>query len=196
MNVIQSFLQLFLPTAVGRWLKLSMFDIEPFNSLGNLFKNIVKQRRTTGKKYGDLSEVLDDAIDKGLVMSEAEKIGNCIDSFQAGSETLGNSFCRIIQYLVEYPEIKERLYAEIKREFADGVDYERLTRNAYLDAFINESLRLGADILILKRIAMKDTKIGEFDIEKNTQINLISYIAHTSDEHWPGECLDDLGSSF
>ena len=73
--MIQSFMQLFLPTTVGRLLKLNALDVEPFNKLGRTFKNMIKQRRATGEKYGDLSELLDDAIDKGLEMSEAEKVG-------------------------------------------------------------------------------------------------------------------------
>ena len=186
-NVIQSFLQLCLPTTVSRLLKLNAFDEVSFNSLGNIFKNMIKQRRATGVKYGDLSETLDDAIDQGLEMSEAEKVGNCMDALLAGTETVSNALCKIVQFLVENPECKERLLAEVKSEFADGVDYERLTQNQYLDAFINESLRLGMSVFVQERTAMKDTKIGEFNIEKGTQIYLIPYIGHTSDEHWPGE---------
>ena len=159
----------------------------PLNSLGRMFEKMVKQRRATGVKYGDLSETLDDAIDKGLEMSEPEKTANSLLAFSVGVETVSNGMCRIFQYLVENPECKERLYAEAKREFADGIDYERLTQHQYLDAFINESLRLGTTVLVQERTAMKATKIGEFNIAEGTEIYLIPYIVHTSAEYWPGE---------
>ena len=97
-----------------------------------------------------------------------------------------------VRVLVENPEIKERLYAEVKKEFSDGVDYEKLTQNAYLDAFINESLRLGTAVFIQERRAMRDTKIGEFSIEKGTEVYLIPYITHHSADYWPGEDLDNF----
>lgn len=185
-NAFQAFLQMILPTAVGRMLGLTLFDVRPYNALGNLFKDMIKKRRETGQKYGDLSELLDDAINEGLEMSEAEKIGNCLDMLPAGIEPMSNALSKIFQFLVENEECKERLCAEVK-EFADEVDYDRLSQSPYLDAFINESLRLGPMLLVQKRVAMKNTKIGEFSIEKSIEINLIPYLCHTSAEYWPGE---------
>lgn len=186
-NLIQSFMQMLLPTAISRLLKLNPMDIVPLNSLGKMFEKMVKQRRTTGIKYGDLSETLDDAIDNGLQMTEQEKIGNSLVAFVVGSEIISSAMCKILQFLAENEQCKERLYAELKKEFADGIEYERLTQHAYLDAFINETLRLGGSALIQERTAMKDTKIGEFEISKGTEIYMIPYILHTSAEYWPGE---------
>lgn len=50
-----------------------------------MFKNLIKQRRQNDNiKYNDLSEMLDDAIDRGLDMNESEKIGNCLLAYFAG----------------------------------------------------------------------------------------------------------------
>lgn len=176
-----------LPTAISRLLKLNPLDVVPLNKLGKMFEKMVRERRATGIKYGDLSETLDDQIDKGLEMNEQEKIGNCLMAFIVGIEIISAAMCKIIYFLVENPECKERLYAEVKKQFADGIDYEPLTQNQYLDAFINETLRLGASSLIQERTAMKDTKIGEFFIQSGTEIYMIPYIGHTSAEFWPGE---------
>ena len=83
-NPIQSFLQMFLPTTVSRLLKLNAVNIQPSNRLGRIFKSMLAKRRETGKKYNDLSELLDEAIDKGLPMTEAEYLGNNLIAFGAG----------------------------------------------------------------------------------------------------------------
>lgn len=178
---------MFLPSAVSRFLKLNPLDVNPSNKLGHIFKKMIKQRRATGVRYGDLSELLDDAIDKGLPMTEGEKIGNTLIAFGAGVETVSNALCRIFQYLVENPEVKDRLYAEVKKEFSNGIEYDQLTQHQYLDAFINECLRLGTAVFVQERRAMQDTKIGEFEIAKGTEIYVIPYITHHSAEYWPSK---------
>lgn len=146
---------------------------------------MLKERRSNGVKYNDLSELLEESIDKGLDMSEEEKIGNCILAFMAGVETVANSLCKLLYYLVENVEIQDRLYAELKSEFSEGISYESLMQHRYLDAVLNESLRLGMFMLIQERTAMKDTRIGEFDIQKGQAIYLIPYLSHTSPDNYP-----------
>ena len=74
-------------------MKLNGVRIEPSIELGRLFKNMVKQRKQAGIKYGDLNELLEDAIDKGLDMNEYEKIGNCLLAFFAGKFIVTISIC-------------------------------------------------------------------------------------------------------
>ena len=75
--------------------------------------------------------------------------------FFGGVETVSNGLCQLAQYLIEYPDLQERLYQELKKEFSgtDGITYdeslmtyEALTQHAYLDAFFNESFRLGTAV--------------------------------------------------
>ena len=68
---------------------------------------------------------------------------------------MSNGLCQITEYLVEYPEIQERLYQELKNEFSDGISYENLTQHAYLDAFFNETFRLGTAVYSLLKNAAK-----------------------------------------
>ena len=98
--------------------------------------------------------------------------------FSQGIDTVSNALVKTLEFFVKFPEIKDRLYRELKKDFHDGINYENLTQHAYLDAVLNESLRLGTAIFILERRAMKDTYIGEFPIEKGTEIYIIPYISH------------------
>lgn len=76
-------------------------------------------------------------------------------AYFAGVETVSGVLCKISQFLAENPEIQDRLHKEIKKEFFEGINYENLTQHAYLDAFLNESLRLGTSIFVQERTAMK-----------------------------------------
>lgn len=56
-------------------------------------------------------------------------------------------------YLSKHPEVQTKLYNEIIKEFSDGINYEKLTQQPYLDAVVNEVLRLGNQALNLNRTA-------------------------------------------
>lgn len=86
-------------------------------------------------------------------MTEDSKLGNLLLQFFAGLDTIGNGLCRFTGYLVEHPELQERLYQELKTEFTDGITYEGLVQHAYLDAFFNETFRLGTSIFQLMKNA-------------------------------------------
>ena len=124
-------------------------------------------------------------MDKGLDMDEDTKLGNCLLGFFGGVETISNGLCQLAVDLVEHPELQERLYRELKEEFSDGITYEKLTQHAYLDAFFNESFRLGTAVYTLLKNAAVDTKLGEYEIKKGTEIGLLVYVAHTRPEHFP-----------
>lgn len=92
---------------------------------------------------------------------------------------------KVFYYLVTEPAVKDRLYEELKRDFKDGITYEGLVEHQYLDAFINECLRIGQSVLSLDKLATKDVQLGEYKIEKGTVIHLITYLNHTSDRYFP-----------
>lgn len=99
---------------------------------------------------------------------------------------VSNVLSQMCQYLVEYPEIQERLARELKAEFPDGeLTYDKLTQHAYLDAFLSENFRLGTAVYSVPKRAAQDTMLGEYKLKKGTEINLLIYIVHTSPEHYP-----------
>lgn len=70
--------QFFLPKWFSRMLGLNFFKIEPTNRLGGMFKRMLRERKQDGLNYNDLSETIENAIDKGLDMDEDTKLGNCL----------------------------------------------------------------------------------------------------------------------
>ena len=66
---------------------------------------------------------------------------------------VSNTLAQVFYFLSEHPEVQTKLYDEIVKEFSNGIDYEKLTQNEYLDAVINESLRLRGSVLLQTRTA-------------------------------------------
>ena len=150
-----------------------------------MFKKMLQERKLNGLRYNDLASLLDDAIDKGLEMDEDSKLGNCLLQFFAGVDTISNSLSQMTEFLSLNPDIQERLYRELKKEFSDEITYEKLVSHAYLDAFFCESFRLGTALFSLMKNAAVDTKLGDYDIQKGTEIQLLLYINHVHPDNFP-----------
>lgn len=85
LNFFSNLLLAVLPSSVSRFLKIQQFEWEPINKLGSYFKKMIKERRKSGIKFNDLSEMIMDAIDeKRVQMTEDEVIGNILLSYFAG----------------------------------------------------------------------------------------------------------------
>lgn len=59
----------------------------------------------------------------------------------------------MLLFLSQHEDVQERLRKEVIKEFSDEITYEKITQLPYLDAFVNESLRLGGNFLIQTRTA-------------------------------------------
>ena len=58
------------------------FNSDRSNALGNLFKKMVRERKSKGVKFNDLTEQMEEQIkEKNLDLTEDAVIGNAILSF-------------------------------------------------------------------------------------------------------------------
>ena len=81
---------------------------------------------------------------KGHILSDDELIAEMVLFLLAGYDTSSNVLSLLCYYLAVYPEIQEKLVAEIKQvcEFPDTTNYEEIRNMPYLEACISETLRL------------------------------------------------------
>lgn len=79
---VPAILSTILPQTVTKFFELNAFKAEPINDLGEFFTKLLKDRKKSGIKYGDLSEVLQTAVNEDkLVMTEIEVVGNILFAF-------------------------------------------------------------------------------------------------------------------
>lgn len=118
----------FMPQFLRKWLKLNIFDVEPFDKLGDLLKRMVRER-DPNLRYNDLIELLQDQIRDGKLksMDEDDVIGNGILGLLAGTDTTSNGLTKVFYYLTTESEARQRLQEELRNEFKDGIiKYELL----------------------------------------------------------------------
>ncbi|KAK8024307.1 cytochrome P450 [Apiospora rasikravindrae] len=78
------------------------------------------------------------------------KMHSCAELFIiSGSETTATLLCDVIYYLLCYPSSLKKLVDEIRSRFVnfDSITFERLSRLRYLNACLEEALRLYSPVL-------------------------------------------------
>ncbi len=83
--------------------------------------------------------------------------------FAAGFETTSNTLSTLSYELATRPELQERIYNEIKDvvkgKFDGEVTHEAIEKMEYLEATVNENLRLNAPLIVHSRVCMKDCEV-------------------------------------
>ncbi|CAE6445955.1 unnamed protein product [Rhizoctonia solani] len=123
-------------------------------------------------------------------MTEAEIQAQVNGLLFGGHDTTSAALARTLHLLAQYPEVQDRLRAEVRE--AHGIhgkdlDYDQLNSLKYLDAVCRESLRLWSPAQLTERVAAKDwnlplrypvkskdgrTMISDLHIKEGTQLYL------------------------
>jgi len=188
LNLIKYFLMNFIPDSLIRAFEINHFESAPMDAIGDILKKMMQQRDPNAR-FNDVIELLQENVKEGKInLTEDEIIGNCMVLFFAGTETTSQSVSSIFCFLIENPEVKERLYNELNDLFPDGkLSYEKLMECEYLDAVMNEGLRLGPSITSMDKLTTRDVILekGNYKIEKGTPIMLNFYLNHINPEYFP-----------
>ncbi|GFY66727.1 cytochrome P450 6B2 [Trichonephila inaurata madagascariensis] len=94
-------------------------------------------------------------------------VGQCVIFFIAGYDTTANTLACASYLLALYPEIQEKLFAELKevvKKTGSEFTYEAMQEMKYFDNVIAETLRLYPVTPRLERVADVDLKLKEADI--------------------------------
>ncbi|XP_018525658.1 cytochrome P450 2J4 [Lates calcarifer] len=188
----------------------------PHNKMFSLFDTVldfISQEIKRHKKDLDCSNPRD-YIDTFLIEMEKHKesdlgftetnLALCsLDLFLAGTETTSTTLQWALVYLIKYPDVQEKVQAEIDRV----IGHTRLPTMAdrpnlpYTDAVIHEIQRMG-NIVPLNgfRMAAKDTTLGSYFIPKGTSVMPILTSVLFDKDEWetpdtfnPGHFLDAEG---
>ena len=156
----------------------------------HLYK-IYKERRADENAQGnDLFQVLIDAgsqndgSDKSL--TEPEIVANAFMFLFAGFDTTSVSLGYITYCLAKYPDEQNKIVQEIESVIGtQNLTYDNINDIPYLDAFINESLRMYPPVPhFVHRVSQCDQKIGGYSIPEGTMVNVSVYSLHYDSDFW------------
>ncbi|KAI0634825.1 cytochrome P450 monooxygenase pc-bph [Trametes polyzona] len=95
-----------------------------------------------------LAKLQEGRDDNGNPMGRAELTAEALTQLIAGSDTTSNSSCAITYYLAKHQDVQAKLQKELDDALANEDDavasYESVKRLPYLEAVVNEGLRLHA----------------------------------------------------
>ena len=105
--------------------------------------------------------------------------------FIAGFKTTTNNLSTLAYNLTKYPQVQEKLYEEIQstlEKHGSKLDHNTISDMAYLDAVIQENLRLSGPINVHFRVCTKDCEvIPGLRVKKGMRVDMPIYASH----HWP-----------
>lgn len=191
-NKYRVLLRLILPTFILRLTGMTLTFPRSNEYVTNICKEILKQRKETigqQTEYNDLLQLLMDTNKESKEgFSDAKIIANAILFFIAGYETTSTLLTWTSYALVMNPDVQETLHEEVKAayEAKGGFDYETLFELKYLDAVMNETLRMYPPVVTFDRVCTDDHVLPNgIKIEKGTGIRVPVYSIHHDENNYP-----------
>ncbi|CAG2115328.1 unnamed protein product, partial [Medioppia subpectinata] len=118
-------------------------------------------------------------------LSADELTAQSIFFFIAGYDTTSAAITHAIYYLSEHKDCQQILYEELQT--CNEFTYENLSQLKYLNAVINETLRLAPSLTRVQRECLSDYKLGNtgITIPKGASVEILPYALHRQADLWP-----------
>lgn len=152
-----------------------------------IIKEIVENRIKSDEKHNDLLEMLLETRyeETGEPMSTQQLIDEIKILFIAGHETTANALTFTFHLLANHPQIQQKgldEILEIESQTSDIV--EQLQKMTYINAVINESMRLYPPAWITDRENIEDDELLGYQIKGKTLIGVSFYELHRNPKYW------------
>jgi cytochrome P450 len=149
--------------------------------------DVIRRRRASGALGDDLlSRLLEARDEAGSGMTDEQLRDEAITLFLAGHETTANALSFTLLLLAEHPEVDRTLFEEVERVLGDRpATAEDVGRLPYTDAVLRESMRVRPPAHIFGREAVRDTKLGPWDVPKGTTLLVSPWALHHDARFFP-----------
>ena len=104
----------------------------------------------------------------------------------AGHETTGFTLAMALWLLAKHPKIQEKLRAELAQKLSAGadIDPEELESCTYLEAVVNETLRLYPAAWIIGRRTVADENFEGHLLKKDSELQICILALHRNAKYW------------
>ncbi|XP_075983804.1 cytochrome P450 6B5-like [Anticarsia gemmatalis] len=157
------------------------------NDFVDLILNMKTNKSVTGDSLTNKKSPTDKKIT--LEISDDILVAQCFIFFAAGYETSATTLSFTMYELAKHPEIQERVLQEVDeylRRNDNVLKYECITEMPYLDACIDEALRLYPVLAILTREVAEDYTLPDgLRLEKGLRVHLPLSHLHYNPDFFP-----------
>lgn len=183
------------PESLLKMMEFNLYPDGPSNFLITLLASVVKERRQAppDQKFNDFIDILlNSRSEDGAGLSEGQVMGNMMQFFMAGFDTTSGTLSAACHSLAVHPEIQDRLRGEMA---GNNLSAAEASKDTYLNAFIQEVLRMYPHAVRIDRLANSDITMTldgkEVRIEAGTKVRLpIYYMNHKADLFEDAEQFD------
>ncbi|KAF3430496.1 hypothetical protein E2986_13931 [Frieseomelitta varia] len=125
----------------------------------------VETRQRTGDRRSDILQLFMDNNKKrepGKEMTVQDMANHAFSFFFGGFDTVSSQSCIVAHLLAENPDVHKRLQQEIDETLKNNngeLTYDAVHEMKYLDAVINETLRLYPIATLIERMCVKDFEL-------------------------------------
>lgn len=174
-------------------------NLKKAGRLREIIAGIIRDRKASNENYADLLNMLLNSKyeDTGDGMTEEQITDELIIFMLAGHETTGNTLSWLLYLIASNNHVKQKLINSLH----SSTIYDSIN-NEYLQATINEGMRLYPAAWLTDRVALEDDQFGEFRFPKGTIIIPYFFGMHRDKNYWeeasefkPERFLTDLKGS-
>uniref|UniRef100_A0A672IHB6 unspecific monooxygenase n=1 Tax=Salarias fasciatus TaxID=181472 RepID=A0A672IHB6_SALFA len=175
----------FFPTSVTDFFYASLQKIK--SSRETIFDCVCPQNRVDFLQLMIDSQKNLNGGDKDKALSDHEILSQAMIFLFAGYETTSSTLTFLAYNLATNPDVMKKLQQEIDATFPNKgpIEYQALMDMDYLDAAINESLRLYPIAARLERVAKASVEINGLVIPKDMVVMVPTWPLHRDPEIWP-----------
>lgn len=160
---------------MSKYLGIKLFPEEDSRYFMRLVLDTMKQRKAENIVRPDLINTLMEVKESGKWTDE-ELVAQCFIFFFAGFDTVTLTLCCTAYEIMRDQDVQEKLRSEINDvvESLDGspVTYEALGKLKYLDAVLQEALRIWPQAPQVDRVCTKPTLIVDPDTGRRINLNV------------------------
>jgi cytochrome P450 len=151
-----------------------------------LLRAEIRARQSRPETTGDdiLSSMLAARHEDGSAMSEDELHDELLTLLFAGHETTGIALAWAIYWLLRNPDCMQRLVAEIDAA-GERPEPEVIARLPYLDAVVQETLRLYPIAPDVPRKLARPLVLGDYTLQPGTAVAVGTALLHTRPDLYP-----------
>lgn len=151
-----------------------------------------KALKTIDSSIRHMSESNDPKDSKALMpqfaqfMSPKELRDQIFTLYFAGQDTIVSTLLWVLYFLAKHPEYQERARSEVleKRSSTTQLNFNELDEFVFLNAAIDESMRLAPAAFMMARDIDQDVQLGEYELKKDSLVMLSMYVTHRHPDLW------------
>lgn len=198
----RKFLDYVIPMSLLELFGFTVLPPDPMDFFKRITISAIRHRRAMNTKYPDFLQLLMNAEDatiadsdenkkpRSKVLSEDEILSQAVLFFSVGFETSSQLLTYCSYCLALNPHCQERAYKEIVELVTKNdnqIDNELIQHLPYVNAVIDESLRIYNPVLRMERRASSDFVLGDtgITVPKGMIVGIPVWAIHHSEEYYP-----------